>query len=44
MGFKPSKLYSRLLEKLLHAKINKGFKSKKEEIEESKAIFKRLAR
>jgi len=41
-GLKPLTLYSKLLQKLLYAKIAKGLKSKKEEKKELKRIFRRL--
>lgn len=42
LGFAPDKLYTKVLEKTLHAKLNRGFKTKKEEIEEAKKIFKQF--
>ena len=43
LGLAPDKLYTRVLEGTLCAKINKGFKTKKEEISQAKRIFKQLA-
>ena len=42
LGFKPLNLYSNIFQKLTYAKVEKGLGSKEEEIEEAKAIFKRL--
>jgi len=39
LGFKPPTLYGKLFEKLLYAKIDKGFKTLEEEISEAHIIF-----
>ena len=39
LGFKPPTLYGKLFERLLYAKIDKGFKTFKEEISEAHIIF-----
>lgn len=39
LGFKPPTLYGKLFEKLLYAKIDKGFKTLEEEIREAHIIF-----
>jgi tRNA nucleotidyltransferase (CCA-adding enzyme) len=39
LGFKPPTLYGKLFEKLLYAKIDKGFKTLEEEINEAHIIF-----
>jgi hypothetical protein len=43
MGFAPLTLYGKLFEKLLYAKMDKGFATINEEIKEAKIIFKRLS-
>lgn len=42
MDMKPYELYSRLLQRLLYAKIDKSFSAKKEEISAAKVIFRRM--
>ncbi|UCD15976.1 MAG: CCA tRNA nucleotidyltransferase [Candidatus Omnitrophota bacterium] len=44
IDLKPYDLYSRLLQRLLYAKIDKGLKTKRQEIKEAKAIYRRLVR
>ena len=39
LGFKPTTLYGKIFEKLLYAKIDKGFKTLEEEIREAHIIF-----
>lgn len=39
LGFKPLTLYGKIFEKLLYAKIDKGFKTLEEEIAEARLIF-----
>ncbi len=43
MGFAPLTLYGKLFEKLLHAKMDKGFESIDDEIKEARAIFRKLS-
>ncbi|MFH1318089.1 MAG: hypothetical protein ABIH71_03640 [Candidatus Omnitrophota bacterium] len=43
MEIKPYEIYSQLLQQLLYAKIDKGFTTKAQELEEVKRIFKRLS-
>jgi len=44
LGITPSVLYSKILKKVLYAKIDRNFRTKKEELEEAKKIFKKLYR
>jgi tRNA nucleotidyltransferase (CCA-adding enzyme) len=44
LGYKPYNLYGRIFEKLLYAKINKGLRTKAEELKEAKSIFEKLSR
>jgi tRNA nucleotidyltransferase (CCA-adding enzyme) len=44
LEFKPFTLYSKLLDRLLYAKIDKGFKNKEQEIKEAKNIFKQMVK
>lgn len=43
LGYKPYSLYGEILEKLLYAKLDKGFTAKKEEIEQVKLIYEKLS-
>lgn len=42
LGCKPHSLYGKILQKLLYAKIDKGLRTKNEEIREAKLIFEKL--
>ena len=42
LGFKPSNLYSDVLEKVLYSKIDKGLRSKQQEMEEVTRVFSRI--
>jgi len=44
IGLRPLVLYNKILKKLLYLKLDKGFKNKKEELEEAARILKRLKR
>jgi hypothetical protein len=44
LGCKPHKLYGRILEELLYAKIEKGLKTKNEELREARMIFEKLSK
>jgi tRNA nucleotidyltransferase (CCA-adding enzyme) len=39
LGFKPPTLYGKIFERLLYAKIDKGFKTRGEEVSEARTIF-----
>jgi tRNA nucleotidyltransferase (CCA-adding enzyme) len=44
IGIFPPLLYSKILKKVLYAKIDKNFHTKEEELEEAKKIFKRISK
>ncbi len=44
LRLQPQTLYNKILQRLLYVKIDKGLKTKKEELEEAKKIFKRLSK